>query len=128
MSLLRAFAVAVALAAITLPVSAAVSRVIYEVTSPYHHIRVLDDGSFRTLCFDDGLETCMSIQNPLLGHFEYTEYFHMAWLWNTNISKVAIVGLGGGSTQRAFEHYYPQVTIDSVEIVSLARWPPARCS
>ncbi len=109
-----AFACMLCLTGGSLP--AAISRVIFEVTSPYHHIRVLDDGNFRTLCFDDALETSMSIQNPLQGHYEYTDYFHMAWLWNTNISRVLIVGLGGGSAQRAFEHYYPQVTVESVEI------------
>jgi spermidine synthase len=94
----------------------AISRVMYEVTSPYHHVRVLDDGHLRTLCFDDALETRMSVQNPLIGHFEYTEYFHQAALWNTNISQVLIIGLGGGSAQRSFEHYYPRVKVESVEI------------
>jgi spermidine synthase len=107
---------AILLCACPLTGSSAAARVAYETTSPYHHIRVLDDGHFRTLCFDDALETSMSIQNPLTGHFEYTEYFHLAWLWNTNISSVLIVGLGGGSAQRSFEHYYPQVKIESVEI------------
>jgi len=116
MNLLSSSFAAALLAISTCPASAGISRVIYEVTSPYHHIRVLDDGSFRTLCFDDALETRMSIQNPLTGHYEYTEYFHMAWLWNTNISKVLIVGLGGGSAQNSFEHYYPRVSVDSVEI------------
>jgi spermidine synthase len=54
--------------------------------------------------------------DPLKGHFEYTEYFHMPWLWNTNITSVLMIGLGGGSTQLAFEHYYPAVRVDSVEI------------
>ncbi len=116
MKAVRTCAVACMLLLVAGPGQAGISRVIYEVTSPYHHIRVLDDGNFRTLCFDDALETSMSIQNPLTGHYEYTEYFHMAWLWNTNISKVLIVGLGGGSAQRSFEHYYPLVTVDSVEI------------
>jgi protein-L-isoaspartate(D-aspartate) O-methyltransferase len=97
-------------------VSGAFSRVIYETTSPYHNIRVLDDGNFRTLCFDDALETRMSIQNPLRGHYEYTEYFHMPWLWNPQLRTVLMVGLGGGSTQSSFEHYYPGVSIESVEI------------
>ncbi|HEY5915058.1 MAG TPA: protein-L-isoaspartate(D-aspartate) O-methyltransferase [Verrucomicrobiae bacterium] len=113
---LRAILLATALAVPARSASGGISRVIHEVTSPYHHIRVLDDGNFRTLCFDDALETSMSIQNPLTGHYEYTEYFHMPWLWNTNISKVLIIGLGGGSAQRSFEHYYPRVTVDSVEI------------
>jgi len=27
------------------------------------------------LCFDDARETRMSLQDPMKGHFEYTEYF-----------------------------------------------------
>ncbi len=92
------------------------SSIIFEETSPYHHVRVRQEGDMRTLCFDDATETRMSIENPLLGHFEYTEYFHMPWLWNTNIQNVLMLGLGGGSTQQAYEHYYPQVKFETVEI------------
>ena len=38
----------------------------------------------------------MQISNPLSGHFEYTEYFHMAWLWNTNIQSALMIGLALG--------------------------------
>src|SRR5262249_30171275 len=55
-----------------LPFSASAASVIFETTSPYHHIRVVDDKELRTLCFDDGQETRMSLRNPLVGHFEYT--------------------------------------------------------
>jgi len=62
---------------------------------------------------------------PLEGHFEYTEYFHMPWLWNTNIKRVLMIGLGGGSTQRSFQHYYTNVMVDTVEldpaVVSVAK-------
>src|SRR5437588_10423879 len=87
------------------------AALIYEVTSPYHHIRVVEEANLRTLCFDDALESRMSVANPLQGHFEYTEYFHMPWLWNTQITSVVMIGLGGASTQRAFEYYYPNVTV-----------------
>ena len=89
---------------------------VYEITSAYHHIRVVDDGGVRTLYFDDAMETRMSIANPLQGHFEYTEFFHLPWLWNTGITSVLTIGLGGGSVQRSFEHYYPGVRIETVEI------------
>jgi spermidine synthase len=90
--------------------------VVYEVTSPYHHIRVVEQGGMRTLCFDDATESRMSIDKPLTGHFEYTEYFHMPFLWNAKISNVLMVGLGGASTQRSFEHYYPDLVVETVEI------------
>jgi spermidine synthase len=94
----------------------ACATVIYEVTSPYHHIRVKDEGEFRILSFDDAPETRISLKDPLQGHFEYTEYFHMAWLWNTQLNHVLMIGLGGGSAQRAFEHYYPRLSIETAEI------------
>ena len=96
--------------------SPAPAALIFETTSAYHHIRVFDEAGIRTLCFDDAWETRMSTSDPWQGHFEYTEYFHMPWLWKTNLARVLMIGLGGGSTQRSFEHYYPDVHIETVEI------------
>lgn len=90
--------------------------VIFERTSAYHHILVVDEGDTRTLSFNGSWETKMSLTNPLTGHFEYTEYFQMPWLWNHDMKRVLIAGLGGGSTQRAYQHYYTNVTVDTVEI------------
>ena len=92
------------------------AAIVFETTSPYHHIRVLDEQGVRTLSFDGSAETRMSMRNPLQGHFEYTEYFHMPWLWNTQPTNALIIGLGGASTQRAFQHYYPDLTIETAEI------------
>lgn len=92
------------------------SQVVYEKTSPYHHIRVIDDNGYRLLCFDDAWETRISLDNPLQGHFEYTQYFHMPWLWNTQLTSVLMIGLGGGSTQTAFAHYYPELKVETAEI------------
>lgn len=89
---------------------------LFETTSPYHHIRVVDEAGFRILCFDDALESRVSLQDPLQGHFEYTDYFQMPWLWNTQIVNVLMIGLGGGTTQLTFEHYYPKTKIQTVEI------------
>jgi spermidine synthase len=92
------------------------ARVVFETTSPYHHIQVIDQQGLRALSFDGSMETRMSLSDPLTGHFEYIEYFHTPWLWHSNLTNVLMVGLGGGSVQRAYEHYYPQVSIDTVEI------------
>ncbi len=95
--------------------------VVFERTSPYHHIQVIDEFGLRTLSFDGSTETQMSLANPLQGHFEYIEYFHMPWLWNDSISNVLMIGLGGASAQRSFEHYYPKVTIETAEIDPVVR-------
>ncbi len=90
--------------------------VVFEVTSPYHHIQVVDRGGMRTLRFDNATESRMSLEDPLQGHFEYTEYFHMPWLWNDKIQSVLMIGLGGGSIQRSYQHFYPQVQTETVEL------------
>ncbi len=91
-------------------------KVVYETTSAYHHIKVVDYFGTRTLSFDGSAETRMTLGRPLTGHFEYTEYFHMPWLWNTNMRAVLMIGLGGGSVQRSYAFYYPDVEIETVEI------------
>ena len=92
------------------------AALIYETWSAYHHIAVIDSGGLRTLSFNGSAETRMSLANPLTGHFGYTEYFQMPLLFNTNASNVLMIGLGGGSAQRAYAHYHPQVKVETVEI------------
>lgn len=102
--------------AATFAAMAARAEVVFEKISAYHHIMVLDDNDVRTLSFNGSWETKMSLTNSLTGHFEYTEYFQMPWLWNHDIKHVLMAGLGGGSTQRAWQHYYTNVLVDTVEI------------
>ena len=92
------------------------AETVFETTSAHHTIRVVDQGGVRTLSFDGSMETRMSLQNPLQGHFEYTEYFHVPFLWNPAMTNVLMIGLGGGSTQRAYGHYYLGLTVQTVEI------------
>ena len=92
------------------------AAIVFETTSAYHHIQVVDVGDIRTLVFDSTSESRMLLSNPLEGHFEYTEMFHLAWLWYGKITNVLMIGLGGASTQRAFEHDYPGVQIETAEI------------
>ena len=96
--------------------SSASAEVIHELTSSYHHIRVTEAGGIRELNFDDTIQTRMSVANPLQGHFEYVEYFFTPWLWNPTITNALMLGLGGGSAQRLFQHYAPGVMVDTVEI------------
>ena len=102
---------------LSVPVFVRAEKVVqFERVSAYHHIQVYDEDSVRTLSFNGSWETMMSLTNPLTGHFEYTEYFQMPWLWNHNIKRVLMEGLGGGSTQRAYQHYFTNVMVDTVEI------------
>lgn len=91
-------------------------QVVFERISQYHHIQVYDEEGVRTLSFNGSWETKMLLANPLTGHFEYTEYFQMPFIWNPDIKSVLMAGLGGGSTQRAYQHYFTNVVADTVEI------------
>jgi len=101
---------------ILIPQWAQCETVVFETTSPYHHIKVVDRDQLRTLHFDNTHQSQISLEDPLQGHFEYTEYFHMPWLWNQEIKSVFMVGLGGSSIQRAFEAYWPQAETETVEL------------
>lgn len=92
------------------------ATVVFEAYSPYHQVQVIDEQGVRMLSFNGTRETRMSLADPLRGHFEYTEYFHTPLVWNRNLRRVLMLGLGGGSTARAYQHYYTNVTVDAVEI------------
>lgn len=96
--------------------SAVPAALVFETTSVYHHIRVIDQSGIRTLNFDGAMQTRMALRNPLEGHFEYIDYFFMPWLWNDQITNVLVVGLGGGSAQRLFQRHCTNVSIETVEI------------
>jgi len=100
--------------------------IVFEAISAHHHIQVVDSeggapNGIRTLSFDGSMETRMSLSDPAQGHFEYTEHFHMPWLWNGLITNLLVIGLGGASTQRSWARYYPRVTIETVEIDPMVR-------
>jgi spermidine synthase len=90
--------------------------VVFEASSPYHQIRVVDEAGRRTLLFNRSEETRMSLANPLEGHFEYVEYFLLPWVWNSEATNVLMIGLGGGSAQRLVAKYCPAVSVYTVEV------------
>jgi hypothetical protein len=96
----------------------AAAEILFETSTPYHHIEVVEEGDLRLLCFDGAQQTRMSLRDPLAGHFSYTEFFHLVWLWQSNLTNVLMVGLGGGSAQRGFAHYYPDLVVETVELIN----------
>ena len=96
--------------------SLAHAQVRLRTTSAHNQISVEDSGGYRLLRFNGSMETRMWIKNPVLGHFEYTEYFQMPLLWNPKPKRVLLMGLGGGSTVRVFQHHYPDIHMDTVEL------------
>src|SRR3954464_10396747 len=105
----------VSLSGLALP-QPAFSGVVFEETSPYHHLRVVDHFDMRRLSFDGSTESRISLVDPYLGHFEYTKLFHMVWLWNPSITNILMMGLGAGTTKRTFQRYYPETHTETIEL------------
>lgn len=113
------FPVAFLLLAIMLissPASGAWANTVYEADSLYHHIRVVDEGGKRMLRFDNSVESQMSKSNPLMGHFEYIDYFFQSFVLKQDIEKCLMLGLGGASAPKLMQHYFPTVEIDVAEL------------
>lgn len=92
-------------------------QVLYSYDSVYHHIRVTEQGTMRYLRFDNyHYQTKMDLENPLTGHFGYIDLMFEAFVFNPEIESVLMLGLGGGSTQKLFHHFQPDLDILSVEL------------
>jgi len=104
------------LACLLIPYSSAQAAVVYQRDTLYHHMVVEDTGGVRTLWFDAAPQSSMLLADPFEGALEYTDYFHMPFVFNQNIRKVLFIGLGGGSGPKRFLYDYPEVQVDVVEI------------
>lgn len=94
---------------------------IAETQSEYSHIRVRAAGSVRTLMFvdDTGTETRQSsLDTAAPGNLQvaYTGYQFASLLVRYPQDRVLMVGLGGGSMVRFFNHHFPEAHVDAVEI------------
>jgi spermidine synthase len=100
----------------------ALGDTIYEADTPYHHLLVADaydpahQSTDRYLILDDNLHSAMDLNNPDRTVFEYTDYFHLGFLLNPNITRVLFIGGGGFTGPKAFLKDYPKVTVDVAEI------------
>jgi spermidine synthase len=93
------------------------ARVLYERDTPYHHIRVVDrPPGVRDLFIGSTLQSNYRPNDPHLRGLPYEEYKHFAKVVRPGIKNILMIGLGGGTSARQFISYYPDVTIDAVEI------------
>ena len=92
------------------------SRVVFQRDTVYHQIRVAEDKCYRWLHFDRSRQGGMYLSSPLESPLRYPDYFLLAWLFNPNIKKVLVVGLGSGSVPKRILSDFPGVQVDSVEL------------
>lgn len=92
------------------------ARVVAEIDSAYHNIRVVDRGAYRHLLFDDTRQSRMRITDPNDGGYPYTRLFHTAWIFCDPVERVLFIGLGGGTGPKEFLADYPDVQVDVAEV------------
>jgi spermidine synthase len=106
-----------------LPARAQEYQLVYEITSQYQRITVIDtaDG-FRQLIFDgrldgsDAVQSEMSLSDPDKLTLPYSRHMMTALPAAARLGRVLIVGLGGACMQRYLYNLLPETTIETVEI------------
>jgi spermidine synthase len=99
----------------------ALERIVFDGSSPYSHLQVIDAGPTRTLVFvhDDGhriVESRYRPDAPDLLDVAYTRVMFASYLFRREQRRCLIIGLGGGSMVRFLRRFFPDVAIDVVEI------------
>lgn len=92
------------------------TRILFLGDSPYHHILVRQRGPWRDLQFNIGIQSRMRVDDPAGPGLTYTNAVHVGPALRPGIRRVLMIGLGGGTLPKQFLRFYPEATIDVVEI------------
>jgi len=112
------FAAPVVVALLVAPALQAPGRfdVLWETESTYHRIRVVTQDSNRYLVFNRSFQGGMHVGDVFESPYRYTDYMHLAWIFNPAIRRLLVIGLGAGSIPKRFWRDYADVTVDVVEL------------
>jgi spermidine synthase len=86
--------------------------------TPYSTLTVIDSQAegTRTLYLNNMPHSAMYLNGSNRAVFRYTDYFNMAFLFNPEAERILFIGGGGFSGPKQFLEYYPNATVDVVEI------------
>jgi len=92
--------------------------VVYQKDTPYNSLYVVDDGDrgVRTMWLNNMPHSAMYLNGSGEMVFIYTDYFHMAFVFNHHPENALFIGGGGFSGPKSFLTNYPNITVDVVEI------------
>jgi spermidine synthase len=96
---------------------------LYEGESAYNYIQVLEDGNGNHyLSLNEGQGVHSQYHPDVFGYgrtwdfFLTAPYFNAAPVDPTSVTRIAIIGLAGGTIARQYAHVNPNVTVDGIEI------------
>lgn len=90
---------------------------LFETESLFNHIKVTENSLGRFLKFDESYQAADIRLPQYQGGFPYIYYYYFAPLFNTNIKRVLIAGLGNGKLAAEILEAFPQ--IEQIDIVEL---------
>jgi len=88
--------------------------VVYETSTPYQSLRVVDSRNVRRLFLDGDAHSAMDLVDPQRHVFDYTRYFHLPFLFNGDVENVLFIGGGGFTGPKRFLADY-DVAVDVIE-------------
>jgi spermidine synthase len=88
----------------------------YAKDTRYHRLTVADDETNRYLRFDNSYQSGMILASPFGTAFEYSDYFHLALAYKTDVKDVLFIGLGGGSSPKRLWRDFTDLRLQAVEL------------
>jgi spermidine synthase len=95
---------------------------VHEVRSEYSHIKVVDYGSQRALLFVDEagkadvVQTLIDLKQPERLQHLYARAMMAGLLYPAETKSILLIGLGGGALVHFLNAYFPEVSLDVVEL------------
>lgn len=97
-------------------VTPAAARVLYQKDTLYHRVIVSEDGTWRSLKFNRSGQAGMAVKDPFRSEFRYTDAFPLAFVYQPAAKRVLFIGCGAATGPKQFQKFYPDVTVEVVEI------------
>ena len=93
---------------------------VYQTDTPYNSLNVVDNHArgVRTLWLNSMPHSATYLNDSNKSVFLYTDYFHLAFVFNPKIENVLFIGGGGFSGPKKFLEDYTKISVDVVEIDS----------
>jgi len=96
-----------------------INKKLFEVKTPYHHIKIVEDNHIRKMLFGVGLcqeQSAINLKNPNEHVYDYSRLAIYVLFFSPNPKNILILGLGGAVIPNQFVRICPNAHIDILEI------------